>query len=144
MLQQYGVLAFDFGEDGALRILLITSRDTGRWVIPRGNPIPDLSPRESAVQEGYEEAGITGIVGPAAIGSYDYGKRRKDGSVDPARVDVFPLRVTHQSERWPESHQRRKQWFGREAAADAVDEPGLKSLIRGFVPPEYAERQPPS
>lgn len=138
MLQQYGVLAFRIGEDGTPRILLITSRETKRWVIPRGNPIPDLSPSESAAQEGYEEAGITGPVSPHPLGSYDYGKRRKDGSVDPARVDVFPLRVTHQSERWPESHQRRKQWFSREEAAEAVDEPGLKSLIRGFVPPESA------
>lgn len=142
MLQQYGVLAYEIGEDGAPRILLITSRETKRWVIPRGNPIPGLSPCESAVQEAYEEAGITGSVGSEAIGSYEYGKRRKDGSVDPAQVHVFPLRVTHQSERWPESHQRRKHWFSPEDAAEAVDEPGLKSLIRGFVPPETAASQP--
>lgn len=135
MLQQYGVLAFDIGEDGAPRILLITSRETKRWVIPRGNPNPGLSPWQSAAKEAYEEAGLTGLVSAEEIGSYDYGKRRKDGSVDPTQVHVYPLRITIQSDRWPERHQRQTRWFTREEAAEAVDEAGLKSLILAFTPP---------
>lgn len=143
MLQQYGVLAFDIGEDGAPRILLITSRETRRWVIPRGNPNPGLSPWQSAAKEAYEEAGLTGLVSAKAIGSYGYDKRRKDGSVDAMEVQVFPLRITIQSDRWPERHQRQTRWFSREEAAEAVDEPGLKSLILGFTPPpSFARRRP--
>ena len=135
MIRQYGVLAYDVVQDGEPRILLITSRDTRRWVIPRGNPIPGLSPSQSAAQEAYEEAGLTGLVSSTEIGAYRYEKQRKRGGGVAANVHVFPLRTTIQSGRWPESDERETRWFTREEAAAAVDEPGLKDLIRGFVPP---------
>jgi uncharacterized protein len=138
MLQQYGVLAYDIGEDGEPRFLLITSRATKRWVIPRGNPNPGLSPWQSAAQEAFEEAGLTGLVSSEEAGTYQYEKRRRDGSADQAEVHVFPLRITIQSDRWPERHERETRWFTREEAADAVEEPGLKTLIRGFTPPASA------
>lgn len=137
MIVQYGVLAYDRDAAGALRILLITSRDTGRWVVPRGNPIAGLDPPRSAAREAYEEAGVTGSLGEAAVGAYDYGKRRKNGEIVPARVHLFPLRVLRQSDDWPERHQRTTRWFAPEGAADAVDEPGLKALIRDFRPPDH-------
>ncbi len=134
MLTQFGVLAYETGPDGAPRFLLITSRRTRRWVIPRGNPIRGLTPPQSAAQEGYEEAGLTGIVSPDEIGHYDYMKERRRSSV-PATVHVFPLKVTSQSPEFPERHQRDTRWFSREEAAAAVDEPGLRALILAFEPP---------
>lgn len=143
MITQYGVLAFDIAEDGAPRFLLITSRGTGRWVIPRGNPIHGLSPSQSAAQEAYEEAGLTGFVSPDEIGRYEYLKVRRTGPV-PATVHVFPLRATVQSSRWPERHQRGTRWFSREEAAESVDEPGLAELILGFSPPELGAASAPA
>ena len=134
MIEQYGVLAYDM-EDGEPRFLLITSRRSRRWVIPRGNPIGGLSPALSAAQEAYEEAGITGFVSADEIGAYEYTKWRRNGSSTPARVHVFPLRATIQSVRWPERHQRETRWYGREEAAAAVDEPDLREIILSFTPP---------
>lgn len=134
MIRQYGVLAYDGSGPEDFRILLITSRDTRRWVIPRGNPIFGLLPADSAAQEAREEAGVIGTVGRDEVGAYRYQKRRKSGVTVPANVHVFPLRVTGQAGDWPERGQRELRWFDREAAAAAVDEPGLKILILGFSP----------
>ena len=71
MIRQYGVIPFRKGSDG-IEILLITSRETRRWVVPRGNPIDGLSAPESAAQEAFEEAGILGEVEALPIGSYGY------------------------------------------------------------------------
>ena len=138
MIRQYGVLAYDIGEDGEPLFLLITSRTTRRWIIPRGNPVRGLSPAQSAAQEAYEEAGLTGIVSPEAIGTYEYRKVRRNGSGIPAEVQVFALRTTIQSGHWPERHEREWCWFARDEAAEAVEEDGLKELIRGFTPPPTA------
>ena len=143
MIRQYGVLAYDIGDAGDPRFLLITSRATKRWVIPRGNPNPGLSPWQSAAHEAYEEAGLTGLVSPEATGAYQYDKRRRDGSAEPAEVEVFPLRITVQSDRWPERHERETRWFSREEAVAAVEEPGLKEIIRNFTPPASAAGRMP-
>jgi predicted phosphate transport protein (TIGR00153 family) len=143
MIRQYGVLAYDIADDGEPRFLLITSRRTKRWIIPRGNPIPGLSPAQSAAQEAYEEAGITGLISPEEIGTYQYTKRRADRTTVIANVHVFPLRSTIQSGRWPERDQRDWKWFTRAEAAAAVEEPELSALIQSFVPPPTAASRVP-
>lgn len=143
MLEKYGVLAYDIAADGEPRFLLITSRETKRWVIPRGNAVPGLPPHQSAAQEAYEEAGLTGLVDAEEIGTYRFDKRRKGGMTEEANVHVFPLRTTIQSGQWPEREERDTRWFTREEAAAAVDEPGLKALIRDFTPPAEAAARVP-
>ena len=130
MIRQYGVLAYDIADDGEPRILLITSRSTRRWVIPRGNPIPGLSPAQSAAQEAYEEAGIIGPVEADAIGLYSYEKRRRLGFAVPAVVHLFRMNVAEERDEWPEKGQRERRWFPAEEAAAAVHEPELAKLIR--------------
>jgi uncharacterized protein len=112
--------------------LLITSRDTRRWVIPKGNPIRGLLPHRAAAQEAYEEAGVTGIPCPSAIGSYRYYKRRRDGRYREMNVEVFPLLVLDEAAEWPEMDERDKQWFSLPDAAAAVEEPDLKEIIISF------------
>ncbi len=114
-------------------ILLVTSRDTRRWVIPRGNPIVGLTPAASAAQEAHEEAGVEGEISNEAIGAYRYDKRRRNDSV-PAEVAVFALRVTCELGDWPERQQRERRWFGRAEAAASVDEVDLAALISSFDP----------
>ncbi|MDT9597595.1 DUF47 family protein [Sphingosinicella sp. GR2756] len=132
MITQYGAIAYRIAEE-RLRILLITSRDTGRWVIPRGNPMRGLLPHEAAAREAFEEGGVHGSVEATMLGRYHYRKRRKDGSVDHADVHVFPLLVTSEAEIWPEMQERSRDWFPPEAAAELVDEPALRRLILGLV-----------
>lgn len=130
MLTQYGVLPVRRAADGAVEVLLITSRDTKRWVVPRGNPIQGKSPAESAAQEAYEEAGIVGPVEAEAIGSYSYEKRRRLRSAVPAVVHLFTMNVAEERDEWPEKGQRERRWFAADEAAAAVHEDELARLIR--------------
>ncbi len=118
-----------------MRLLLITSRDTKRWVLPKGNPIRGLEPHLAAAREAYEEAGITGIPCPSALGSYRYDKRRGNGSVRSLSVDVFPLAFVAQLETWPEQAERDVRWFTLPEAANAVDEADLGAIIGAFQHP---------
>jgi len=125
--------------DGSAQILLITSRETRRWVVPKGNPIRGLAPHQAAAHEAFEEAGISGIACPVSIGNYHYDKRRANGSSRRATVEVFPLAVVSQFDDWPEMHERTTQWFPSPEAARAVDETELRALIASFrEPPKTA------
>ncbi|HEX9965691.1 MAG TPA: NUDIX hydrolase [Allosphingosinicella sp.] len=132
MLTQYGVIPVRRSDDGAIEVLLITSRDTGRWVVPRGNPIAGKSPAESAAQEAFEEAGIVGPVETEALGSYSYEKRRRLGALVPAVVHLFRMSVDREQDEWPEKGQRERRWFPAEEAAGAVHEAELAQLIRSL------------
>jgi predicted phosphate transport protein (TIGR00153 family) len=123
--------------DGSMQILLITSRDTGRWVIPKGNRIKGLRNHEAAAHEAFEEAGLVGIPCPISIGNYNYNKLRRSGDARLATVDVFPLSVTGELPEWPEQHEREVRWFSLAQAAAAVEEPDLKILIARFQPPVW-------
>lgn len=125
--------ALPFRMDQALEVLLVTSRGTGRWVVPKGWPKRGLSRRAAAAMEALEEAGVVGEVGKTAIGEYDYVKTVETGADFSCRVKVYPLRVTCQKPRWREQGQRECRWFAWDAAADAVNEPGLAVIIRNFA-----------
>ena len=130
MLIQYGVIPVRQSADGGLEVLLITSRDTGRWVVPRGNPIAGRTPAESAGQEAFEEAGIVGRIESDAIGLYSYEKRRRLRGPMPASVHLFRMMVEEEREEWPEKGQRQRRWFAPDEAAAAVQEAELARLIR--------------
>ena len=129
---QFGVLPYRTSDAGHIELMLITSRSTRRWVIPRGNPIGGLPPHLSAAREAYEEAGIIGHISEDAIGSYKYLKRLKGGGMRPTQVHVFPLAFAMQLGEWAESHQRDTRWFNLKKATTAVEERGLRRLIRKF------------
>ncbi len=120
-----------------VRILLVTSRESGRWVIPKGNSAPGLSPHAAAALEAKEEAGVVGLVCPTALGTYRYRKRRRNGSALMIDVDVFPLAVNTELQSWKEENQRERRWFSLVEAADAVEEQDLRDLIRSFGQSEF-------
>jgi 8-oxo-dGTP pyrophosphatase MutT (NUDIX family) len=115
-----------------LEVLLITSRETRRWVIPKGWPIKGLAPQEAAALEAAEEAGLEGEIEASPIGSYRYLKHLKGGRTIPIQVIVFPLLVHGQSPSWKEQDQRQFAWFRCDQARALVTEPNLKRLIRDF------------
>ena len=126
---QYAALPYRRRAGGILDVMLITSRETGRWVIPKGWPVRGLGPSGSAAHEAKEEAGLAGRVGKRNIGLYRYEKRLADGSVLHVAVETFAFEVEKQSTSWPEQDQRRTQWFSLQEAADAVQEPELSAMI---------------
>lgn len=118
-------------------MLLITSRSTRRWVIPKGNMAGGMAPHLAAAQEAEEEAGVRGAVCPTPLGSYRYRKRRGSGASLMVDVDVFPLAVTDELEGWKEQAERERRWFTLAQAADAVDEFDLRDLMRSFSASEF-------
>jgi 8-oxo-dGTP pyrophosphatase MutT (NUDIX family) len=125
---QYAVIPWREGGAGR-EVLLITSRDTGRWVIPKGWPMRRRRPWEAAAAEAYEEAGVRGEVEAVQFGAYRYDKVRRSGRVRPVKVRVFRLKVAEVLDAWPEAGQRERAWFSPADAAERVDEPELKALL---------------
>jgi len=117
--------------DGALLILLITSRDTGRWILPKGWPKRGFDAGGTAAEEAWEEAGVKPKGGPPRkIGRYRYAKRLKGGLPIATDVDVYAIEVDRLYDAFPEVAERTRRWMSAEEAAGAVDEHDLKELLR--------------
>lgn len=112
--------------------MLVTSRESKRWVLPKGNLIAGLTPHAAAAHEAEEEAGVQGLACPTALGTYRYRKTKKSGASLMVEVDVFPIMITNELDEWEEQMARERRWFTLDAAANAVDEPDLQVLIRNF------------
>jgi uncharacterized protein Yka (UPF0111/DUF47 family)/8-oxo-dGTP pyrophosphatase MutT (NUDIX family) len=136
VIRQVAALPYRIEPDGRAEVMLITSREQRRWVVPKGNTMAERNLHEAAAAEAFEEAGVSGIPCPTAIGEYSYRKRRRDGTTRNVTVAVFPLAFQHQADEWPEQDERETRWFDLAEAAAAVEEPELQSLIANFrVPP---------
>jgi 8-oxo-dGTP pyrophosphatase MutT (NUDIX family) len=129
---QYAALPYRRRPNAIFEVMLITSRDTGRWVIPKGWLGTGLAGLESAEREAREEGGLVGRMGERPIGHYRYNKRLSDGSSVPCSVEVFALEVERQLKSWPERKERDTRWFELKKAAAAVDEPELAAMIRSL------------
>ena len=132
------------GEGADLKILLVSSRETRRWVIPKGWPMKDKADHQAAAQEAYEEAGLDGQILEAPAGDYEYLKRLKSGAARLVKVDVYPMKVTGEHATWPEKGQRTLQWMAPVEAALAVQEPELRDLIARFAKVELPEEERPA
>ena len=127
---QVGALCVRRRDNGSCQVLLITSRDTGRWIIPKGWRAKRLKDHEAAAREAEEEAGVSGKVKSKPIGNYTYPKSDDTGARS-LRVAVFLLQVRQERNRWPEQNQRRRAWFDVREAAKEVGESDLRTLIKG-------------
>ncbi|WP_372785688.1 NUDIX hydrolase [Phenylobacterium sp.] len=131
---QFAALPWRRDAEGEVEVLLITSRETHRWVIPKGWPIKGMKSGKSAAQEAFEESGVRGKVAKRPTGTYAYDKRLKNGRLQHVRVAVFPLLVESEAEAYPELGQREKLWLPLVEAARRVDEPELMVLLATFKP----------
>lgn len=118
------------GED--IEVLLITSRQTGRWILPKGWPESGEPLHLAAEREAYEEAGIRGRIAEQALGSSLFGKTRQSGLERRFEMFVFPLEVEMIEKKWPEMRQRERRWLSPRKAAKRIQEPSLARLVRGF------------
>ena len=131
---QYGALPYRIAETGSLELLLITTRQTKQWIIPKGWPVKGLKPAKSAAREAYEEAGIRGAISAKPIGAFSYDKRLEDnGFTVPCEVRVFAMSVRRQLKSWPEAYERDSRWFEPIHALSALKDEGLRDLIAVFV-----------
>ncbi|WP_296766635.1 NUDIX hydrolase [Sediminimonas sp.] len=119
---------------GRPEILLITSRSSRRWIVPKGWPIENMTPAQSALQEAWEEAGVKGRAIEHCLGLFSYAKLIGPDKALPCIAMVYPVKVKALANDYPESHQRRRKWFTRKKAAARVDEAELVHIIRAFDP----------
>ena len=126
--RQVAALPLRLAKNGAIEILLVTSRDTGRWIIPKGWTSKRIKDCKAAAREAREEAGVKGKILREAIGTYRYIKREL-GNGALIEVRVFLLKVSKRCKRWPEKRERRRAWFDIEDAASQVSDPELSILI---------------
>lgn len=146
--QQYGALPLGL-RDGRLRVLLVTSRNSGRWIIPKGRPEPGLTPSAVAKREAFEEAGVEGWISTLAVGSFHHAKRLHGGILVRCRIKTYPLWTGRVLRHWPERRQRKRAWFRPDDAAAAVHDGELGELIgrfcddRAAIEASFMEELPP-
>jgi 8-oxo-dGTP pyrophosphatase MutT (NUDIX family) len=132
--QQYAALCYRFKKKhGPLEVLVATSRDTGRWVIPKGWPMEGKKSHQVAEREAYEEVGVKGKVDKDVLGFYHYRKVLDNGLKVPVRVQVHALEVHDNLKTFPEKGSRKIEWVSCEEAASRVNEPELKILFMDFA-----------
>jgi 8-oxo-dGTP pyrophosphatase MutT (NUDIX family) len=131
--QQYAALCYRVRKKtGELEMLLLTSRDTGRWVIPKGWPMPGKLSHEVAAREAFEEAGVRGTVEIEPLGAFSYDKVLKDGIQVPCRVQVYALDVNDLAKNFKEKGERTVEWVSCSEAIKRVREPELRDIILAF------------
>ncbi|MEP3634228.1 MAG: NUDIX hydrolase [Shimia thalassica] len=131
---QFAALVYRVQNDKT-QVLLITSRKTRRWIIPKGWPMSGLTPSEAAAQEAWEEAGVKGITHDAPVGSYFYSKtiKTRGGPMPmPVMTIVYPMQARKLASKYPEAGQRRRKWLSPKKAALRVKEPELAQILRKF------------
>lgn len=128
------VAAICYQGNGADRkVLMITSRETKRWILPKGWPIDGLEANAAAAQEAWEEAGVkVANIAPEPLGVYDYDKRLEGGATVQCATQVFAVEVDHLEDKFPEALERTRKWVSSARAAEMVEEPGLQKILRAF------------
>lgn len=127
---QVAALCYKMTKKGK-KVLLITSRGTGRWIVPKGWPIEGKNEPQSALQEAWEEAGVSKAdIADEPLGTFDYDKGLDDGSAIPIETRVYKTHVHGLEDDFPEVDQRTRKWFAPDEAAELVDEPELKAILR--------------
>ena len=129
--RQVAALPWRRGPDG-VEILLVTSRETRRWVTPKGGRMPGLTDSEAAAVEALEEAGVEGRVADQPLGVFRYLKVLKRRAPRWCVVALYPLEVEIVHPSWKEEAERERLWMGQEQAAACVTEVELAEIIRAF------------
>ena len=137
--KQVAALPVIFDRDDVLQVMLITSRETKRLVIPKGWRMRGRKDHRAAAIEARQEAGLVGRIHRKPVGSYSYWKRHSD-RFDFCLVEVFLLEVTHRVADWREKGEREAAWYQADQAAALVDEPGLAAIIRD-LPARLAQKR---
>jgi 8-oxo-dGTP pyrophosphatase MutT (NUDIX family) len=127
------IAALPFRRRKTLEVMLVSTLESRRWVIPKGWPMKGFSDSEAAAREAFEEAGLVGDIAENPFGQFHYFKRKKNGAVWLCRVDVFPMQVAEQRRNWPEKAQRKTKWFSLEKAAMEVSDPELGELLLSWA-----------
>ncbi len=126
---QIAALCVRRGKNGT-EILLVSTRDTGRMILPKGWPERNKPPFKTAAAEAYEEAGVVGKADSRPLGIFKSFKGLNNGRKLKTRVLVFKVQFEKQLKKYPELGQRDCTWLPLDDAIKAVDEKSLKNFLR--------------
>lgn len=129
---QFAALCYRIKND-KVQFCVVTSRRSGRWIVPKGWPMNGETPPDAAATEAYEEAGVRGKIYQRPIGVFSYYKVRSENEL-PCIAVVYPLHVKKVLANWPEKNERTRRWLSRKKAAALVDDPELGAIMLGFNP----------
>ncbi len=110
------------------RICMVTSRSGRRWVLPKGQIEAHQTPRDAALAEAWEEAGLLGRVEKEPLGRYDY---EKNGTVH--EVSVYLMTVTTERSEWPEKTQRSREWVPIAEVLERIEEEELRVIVERLL-----------
>ena len=127
--RQVAALPWRWSPEGEVEVLLITSRETGRWLIPKGSRMIGRTDHSAAALEAEEEAGVRGRISRTSAGSFRYVKRVPGGE-RLMQADIYPLQVRKELRRWKERGQRQRLWVTLEEAARLVGDADLARVLR--------------
>ena len=132
--RRYGALPWYRDEAGGVRVILITTRTTGSWSVPRGRRIPGKTRRRSAEIETYEESGKVARAG-RKLGAYLVAPRGGEAGRKglPLQVTVYAARVRRHVDAWPERGQRLVTDVTPTEAVGMVRDTGLAKIIGAFA-----------
>ena len=138
--EQIAALPLRWSADDEVEVLMVTSRDTGRWIVPKGWTMKGVKPWAAAAIEAMEEAGVKGHIARETFGSYRYRKLLDDGTEQPCRVQVYPMVVDREKADWKERRERKRKWFPLREAAKLVSEDELAEMFQKLsVKPKKAK-----
>ena len=132
-IEQIAALPIRWDSKDEIRVLMVTTRESGRWVVPKGWEMKGKTRWDAAAIEALEEAGVKGHVADDCIGTFRYTKVLKGGRIVPCLVRVYPMVVEKVMKNWKERHQRKRRWFTPKAAARRVCEPELAKVLKGLA-----------
>lgn len=130
---QFAALCYRIKKD-KVQVLLITSRSTKRWIVPKGWPMDGQTPADSAAIEAWEEAGVRGFSDGRCIGVFSYSKDMDDQGALPCLAMVYAIHVHELADDYPEATERKRKWLSRKQASKLVEEPELARILRDFDP----------
>ncbi len=126
MVAQAAAICLRDGAGGGAEVLLIASRGTGEWWLPKGHIESGETSRDTARREAFEEAGVLGEAEQEVIGSFRYRKPLIDAVYC---VEVHLLRVQGQAEVVAAGETRRMRWVPLALAARVVGNRELAGLL---------------
>ncbi|AZV20146.1 NUDIX hydrolase [Mesorhizobium sp. M7A.F.Ca.CA.001.07.2.1] len=134
-IRQVAAIPFRLTARGDIEVMLVTSRTTRRFIVPKGWPMKGKSGRKAATIEAQEEAGVLGKTLKQPAGTYSYWKRLANRFV---RVDVivYLLEVSEELADWQEAKRRQRAWLAPADAAMLIDEPDLSTLVKTLKLPQ--------
>lgn len=129
---QYAALPF-IVKDGQALVAMITSRETRKWIIPKGRPEKKVAPHDVAAREAFEEAGLVGRIEREPFVTYGSTKRLASGREIPCDVQTFLFRVEEVLDDWPEKRERERRWVTPAEGALLTAESGLVHALLTFA-----------